>query len=57
MRAKEAKTGMEDDIERLKWESSIRKSTRAGEDDESGVRIPGIGKIEWSLSTRAGIET
>ena len=48
---------MEDDIERLKWESSVRKSTRTGEDDKSGVRIPGIGKSEWSLSTRAGIET
>ena len=50
---------MEDDIERLKWESNVRKSTRAGEDDKSGVRIPGIGKIKlsFSLSTRAGIET
>ena len=48
---------MEDDIERLKWESSVRMSTRAGDNDKSGVRIPGIGKIEWSLSTRAGIET
>ena len=48
---------MEDDIERLKWESSVRKSTRAGEDDKSKVRMHGIGKIEWSLTTRAGIET